>query len=68
MKKTLVALGAIVLLNLAGCHCSKMQVTETSPQASQHCVTSSGFNDEEYVWESWWFGTNRVYKLDELDK
>lgn len=68
MKKTLIVIAAASLISLAGCHCSKMQVTETPSLASQHCVTSGGFNDEEYVWESWWFGTNRVYKIDELDK
>ncbi len=68
MKKTLIVVAAALLLSLAGCHCSRIQVIETSSPANQHCVPSGSFNDEEYVWESWWFGTNRVYKLDELDK
>ena len=69
MKKTLAALGAIALLNLAGCYYPKMHTCKPSPApVVQHQTSHSGFADEEYVWESWWFGTNRVYKLDELDK
>lgn len=68
MSRVLAVLLAVGVACFAGCHYSKIQVIQTETPASQQHQSLGAFNDETYVWESWWFGTNKVDKLDALDK
>ena len=73
MKLYLTKIAAIVIAItcISGCrynNCSQKMSTKNTVYERAEAPSPKNFADEEYVWESWWFGTNRVYKLDELDK
>ena len=51
-------LAALLLACTFGCTTSKNQ--DYNPQVATNTVPLAAFNDEEYVWENWSFGTNQV--------
>lgn len=68
---TKIAAIAIAIACISGCRydeCSQKMSTKNTVYEHAEAPSQKYFADEEYVWESWWFGTNRVYRLDELDK
>lgn len=61
-KRLAVALLAALQLVLAGClapNGSNVEPTNVQKPAF------AAFNDEHYVWEEWFFGTNKVYKIED---
>ena len=69
MKNALFALSMAAALALAvGCTSDKMQ----SPHSGDCHATSqsqqSPFNSEDYVWEDWFFGANKTYSIESIDK
>ena len=64
MKKLAIfALIAAIGFGLTGCMHEKTQGMHNGNIVT-NTVPMKAFNDETYVWESWWFGTNKVDKLD----
>ena len=64
MKRLAALVLAVAIgLWLTGCAYEKIQVIHNDKVVT-NAVPMKAFNDETYVWESWWFGTNKVDKLD----
>lgn len=53
-------IGVIAITLLSGCKTKKIQTIEVLPNGQTNIVYSAGFNQESYIWESWFFSTNRV--------
>lgn len=58
MKKiTIIALMAAFCLS-AGCKSDKIYIIDGN--TSTNTVPVGAFQDETYIWEGWFFGTNRI--------
>ena len=64
MKRTITcSLFALALLGIVGGCVTKIQVIDDGSSSTNKIQrVESGFNEESYVWESWFFSTNRVVK------
>lgn len=63
MKKLFIVVACVAAMALGGCisDCGQ-RGTDNKPavQAPGYVGESSSFGDEQYIWESWQYGTNRV--------
>ena len=57
MKKLLII--ALVLC----CFGCTIKTTNTLENENSKAASFNAFNDESYVWESWTFSTNKVFKV-----
>lgn len=63
MKKLFIAAMCAALIALGGCvsDCGQCGADNKPIVQAPGCAgKSSSFGDEQYVWESWQYGTNRV--------
>ena len=63
MKKLFIAIACAAIIVLGGCVSDRGQCgTDNKPtvQVLGYTGENSSFGDEQYVWESWQYGTNRV--------
>ena len=61
-----ISIAFITALNsicVSGCKAQNIQVVHNDMTVTNY-VPFCGFNDENYIWENWQFGTNSVEKLD----
>lgn len=54
---------AVLAVGFVGCTSYKVQVIH-NPNVVTNTVSHESFNNEDYIWESWTIGTNRVDKID----
>ena len=65
MKKLFIVVACIAAMALGGCisDCGKCDACKKQTvQRLDHAGKNSSFGDEQYIWESWQYGTNRVDK------
>lgn len=63
MKKLFIAVACVAVMVLGGCISDCGQCGADNKPAVQtpgYAGKNSSFGDEQYVWESWQYGTNRV--------
>lgn len=63
MKKLFIAAMCIAVMTFSGCvsDCGQYSTDNKSAvQAPGYAGESSSFGDEQYIWEFWQYGTNRV--------
>ena len=53
----------VLVVGFVGCTSQKVQVIH-NPNVMTNIVSHASFNDENYIWESWTIGTNKVDKID----
>lgn len=53
----------LLCVGFNGCTSEKIQVIHNT-QVITNNVPVQSFNDENYVWENWTFGTNEVKNID----
>ena len=63
MKKLFIAVACVVVMAFDGCvsDCGQCGANnKPAVQAPGYAGEKSSFGDEQYIWESWQYGTNRV--------
>ena len=55
---------AVLAVGFVGCTSQKVQVIH-NPNVVTNTVSRESFNNENYIWESWTIGTNKVDKIDD---
>ena len=60
MKKMIFVAFSVVMLAFAGCKSEKVIIVDPSPSTNSVQKTSTGFADEDYVWENWFFSSEKV--------
>ena len=63
MKKLFIAAICSAVMIFSGCisDCDQCCIDrEPNMQAPSYSAGNSSFGDEQYIWESWQYGTNRV--------
>lgn len=53
----------VVAFSISGCKSQKINVIHNDTVVT-NSVPLKAFNDENYVWESWTIGTNKVDNID----
>ena len=65
MKKLFIVIACVAAMALGGCvsDCGKCDAGNKQAVQAPGCAgINSSFDDEQYIWESWQYGTNRVDK------
>ena len=65
MKKLFIVVACVAAMALGGCvsDCGKCDACNKPVIKAPDCSgRNSSFGDEQYIWESWQYGTNRVDK------
>ena len=53
----------IIALVLCCFGCTNTKTSNTLENENSKAASFNAFNDESYVWESWTFSTNKVFKV-----
>lgn len=60
MKKILTFISILLIFMCTGCSYKIINIDGTK---NEKTTSFNAFNDESYVWESWTFSTNKVFKV-----
>lgn len=52
-----------LVVGVVGCTSQKVQVIH-NPNVVTNTISNASFNTENYIWENWTIGTNKVDKID----